>query len=93
MRSITFARLALVAGAAFAIAGCGSRPAETNAAGNAAGIANDLGAPMNDASAMEAAANASIAAPPSNVSNSAGNEFIAPPPTGNTSVQSNIAGM
>ena len=33
MSSINFARLALVAGAAFAIAGCGSRPAATNTAG------------------------------------------------------------
>ena len=35
--SINIARLALVAGAAFAIAGCGSRPAATNSATNAAG--------------------------------------------------------
>jgi hypothetical protein len=93
MRMTHFTRLALVAGAAFAVAGCGSRPAATNSAGNAAGIANDLGAPMNDASAMESASNASIAPPPAgNLSNSAATETIAPP-SGNTSVQSNIAGM
>lgn len=93
MRSTNIAKLALIAGAAFAIAGCGSRPAATNTAGNAAALGNDLGAPMNDASAMETVTNAGIAPPPpSNTTNSAGSELIAPP-SGNTSVQSNIAGM
>jgi len=89
--SITVARLALVAGAAFAIAGCGSRPAANNTAANAAMIGNDLSLPMNDASAVETVSNASIM-PVSNTGNSAGAETIAPP-SGNTTVQSNIAGM
>ena len=92
MPSIKFARLALVAGAAFTVAGCGSRPAATNTAGNAAALGNDLGAPMNDASAMETVSNAGIAPTPSNTTNSAGSETIAPP-SGNGSVESNVAGM
>jgi hypothetical protein len=41
---------------------------------------------------METAANASIAPPPSNTTNSTDSELVAPP-SGNSSVQSNIAGM
>ncbi len=91
--SINIARLALVAGAAFAVAGCGSRPAATNAATNAGTMGNDLSTPMNDASAVETVSNASTTPPPaSNMTNSAGTENF-PPPSGNSSVQSNIAGM
>jgi hypothetical protein len=89
--SILTLRLALVAGAALAVAACGSRPAATNTAANAASIANDLSMPMNDASAIETTANASTTPVPSNVSNSADTGPV--PPSGNTSVQSNIAGM
>jgi hypothetical protein len=94
--SFTIARLALVAGAAFTIAGCGSRPAATNTVSNAATFGNDLSTPMNDASAVEAVGNASTTPPPSgNMSNSAGE---ARPNSGgdtggNTTVQSNITGM
>lgn len=84
-------RLALVAGAALAVAACGSRPAATNSATNAASIANDLSAPMNDASALETTANASTMPAPSNVSNSADTGPV--PPAGNSSVESNVAGM
>jgi hypothetical protein len=85
-------RLALVAGAALAVAGCGSRPAATNTAANAASVANDLSAPMNDASAVETVSNASTAPAPSNMTNPADTAPIAPP-SGNSQVQSNVAGM
>lgn len=94
--SILTVRLALVAGVALAVAGCGSRPAATNTAANAAGIANDLSMPMNDASAIETTANASTTPPPSNMSNSADTQPIGPTSggdTGGNTVQSNIAGM
>lgn len=92
MRVSTFAlRLTLVAGAALAVAACGSRPAATNSATNAASVANDLSMPMNDASAVETTTNASTM-PVSNLSNSADTAPVAPP-SGNSSVQSNIAGM
>lgn len=92
MRASTFTlRLALVAGAALAVAGCGSRPAATNSATNAASIANDLSTPMNDASAIETTANAGTTPAPSNMSNSMDTGPV--PPTGNTSIESNVAGM
>lgn len=91
--STSFVRLALVAGTALAMAGCGSRPAATNTAVNANTVANDLSTPMNDASAVESAGNASTAPLPTT---NATNMVDAPPPppaSGNGSVQSNIAGM
>ena len=94
--SIFTLRLAFAAGAALAVAGCGSRPAATNSATNAAGITNDLSAPMNDASAIETTANASTTPTPSNLSNSADPAPIGPTrggDTGGNTVQSNIAGM
>ncbi len=95
MRAYTHvARLALVAGAAFAIAGCGSRPAATNSAANAASVANDLSMPMNDASAIETTTNASTLPPVSNTTNSVDSGANSGGDTGgNTTVQSNIAGM
>ena len=98
MRASThITRLALVAGAAFAIAGCGSRPAATNSAANAASVANDLSTPMNDASAIETTTNASTTPPRvSNTANSAGTDTLGTTrggDTGGNTVQSNIAGM
>jgi len=97
MRVSTFAlRLTLVASAALAVAACGSRPAATNAATNAASVANDLSMPMNDASAIETTTNAGIAPPPSNLTNSADTQPIGPTrggDTGGNTVQSNVAGM
>ena len=93
MRAYTlFARLALVAGAALALAGCGSRPAATNSAANAASVANDLSMPMNDASAIETTTNAMP--PVSNMTNTVDAPANRGGDTGgNTTVQSNIAGM
>lgn len=91
--SFTVAQLAL-AGAAFAVAGCGSRPAATNNSASATSITNDLTMPMNDASAMETVSNAATTPlPTTNASNAVDTETLAPPPSGNTTVQSNIAGM
>lgn len=93
MRASTLTvRLAIIAGAALAVAGCGSRPATTNTAANAASVANDLSAPMNDASAVETVSNAGTAPAPSNMSDAADTAPIAPP-SGNSQVQSNVAGM
>jgi hypothetical protein len=96
MRVSTFAlSLTLVTGAALAVAACGSRPAATNVATNAASVANDLNTPMNDASAIETTTNAGITPPASNLANST-EAPIGPTrggDTGGNTVQSNIAGM
>lgn len=83
-------------GCALLVSACGQQAATNNVTVNATTITNDMAMPMNDASAMESAANVSTMPPPANMTNTADT-----PPTGETSggdtggetVQSNVAGM
>jgi len=94
MRDPNFAaRAAIVAGAALALAACGSEPAADNAAANELDANMTLEAPANDASAMEAAGNATEApAPADNASNAAEGETDGGD-TGGNNVESNTVGM
>jgi hypothetical protein len=84
-------------GCALLVAGCGRQAATTNTATNATGIVNDLATPMNDASAMESAANFSTMPPPTeNLANSADVQPIGDTSggdTGGNTIQSNVTGM
>ncbi|MGE0179582.1 MAG: hypothetical protein AB7O91_07165 [Sphingomonas sp.] len=92
---VTISTLGLI-GCALLATGCSQQAATTANATNEVGIANDMTMPMNDASAMESATNASIAPPDANMTNT-----VETPPlgetdggdTGGTTVQSNVSGM
>lgn len=91
----TMTTLGLI-GCALLAAGCSRQAATNNMTTNATGIVNDMATPMNDASAMESAANVSTMPPPSNLSNSADVQPIGETTggdTGGNTVQSNVAGM
>jgi len=92
---ITVSTLGLI-GCALLAAGCNSQPAATNAATNAAGVANDMALPMNDASAMESATNATLPPPAANTTNEVDADALGETSggdTGGTTVQSNVSGM
>ena len=84
-------------GCALLAAGCSRQAATNNTVANATGIVNDMATPMNDASAMESAANVStMPPPPSNLTNSADVQPLGDTTggdTGGNTVQSNVAGM
>jgi len=87
---ILTAKAALVAGAALALAACGSEPAVNNAADNELDANMTLEAPANDASAMEAAGNAAeIPAPADNGADEAEDTST---DSANT-LESNVSGM
>ena len=87
-------KFALLAGAALAVTGCSrSAPTANNAANEV--VDNGMGAPGNDASAVESVNNAPLAPPAateSNTANSAAPE-TAPPPPSTPNVESNVSGM
>lgn len=84
-------------GCALLVGGCGQPAATNNMTVNATTIGNDIATPMNDASAMESAANVSTMPPPAadNMANSAGSTLgeTSGGDTGGNTVQSNVAGM
>lgn len=89
MRTIS---IAILAGAALLAAGCGSQDSATTNTGNDLGSNLLLDQPMNDASAMESAANVTTPLVP--MDNAATDTPYEPlPPGGNTSVESNVTGM
>lgn len=84
-------------GCALLAAGCSRQAATNNMTTNATGIVNDMATPMNDASAMESAANVSTMPPPTgNLANSAEVQPLGETSggdTGGNTVQSNVTGM
>jgi hypothetical protein len=83
---------------ALLVGACGQQSATNNMTVNATSIGNDLALPMNDASAMESAANASTMPPPptDNMANSADGAPLGETTggdTGGNTVQSNVSGM
>ena len=84
-------------GCALLAAGCSRQQAPTVNITNEVSVANDLAMPMNDASAMESAANVSTMPPPAtNMTNSADTEPLGQTSggdTGGNTVQSNVTGM
>lgn len=89
MRTLSIATLA---GTLVLAAGCGGREDATVNTNNELGSNLLLEQPMNDASAMESAAN--VATPLVPLDNAASDAAAEPvPPSGNTSVESNVTGM
>lgn len=91
----TISTLGLIGGALL-VSGCGQQAAPTANTLNEVSVANDMAMPMNDASAMESAANVSTMPPPSNTSNTADTDPLGETSGGDTggdTVQSNVAGM
>jgi len=83
---------ALIAGAALAVSACDSSPKVNNITANDVGANMTMGAPANDASAMESVTNAAPPAAPA--ANSASNSTTDTPPTPSTNnVESNTVGM
>jgi len=91
MRTIS---IAILTGAALLAAGCGSRDEATTNTGNDLGSNLLLDQPMNDASAMESAANVTTPLVP--MDNGTGDilgETSGGDTGGNTTVESNVTGM
>ena len=85
-------RTALIAGAALAVSACNRHPTVNNVTANDLGANMEMGAPANDASAMESVTNAvPPAAPAANSSNSSTTDTGAGTSTNN--VESNTVGM
>jgi hypothetical protein len=84
--------LLIAAGAAVALAACGSEPAVNNTSGNEVDANMMLEEPANDASAMESMGNATETAP---VDNTVSNETEETDggDTGGNNVESNTVGM
>lgn len=93
-------RVAAIAGAALLVTACGgdSDEAANEAAANATDAGQLLDAPANDASAMEAAMNASEPAPPAAAGNQGTDSSdvlgnTSGGDTGGNTVESNVSGM
>ena len=85
-------KIAVLAGTALLAAGCGGRDDANVNTANELGSNLLLDQPMNDASAMESAANATTPLVP--LDNATTEQPYEPlPPSGNTSVESNVTGM
>ena len=86
-------KFAFLAGAVLAVSACNRGAPTANNAANEV-IDNSLGAPGNDASAIESVTNAPLPPPPaeSNATNTATPD-TAPPPPSTPNVESNVAGM
>ena len=93
---LTISTLGLIGGALL-VSACGQQATTNNMTVNATSIGNDLSLPMNDASAMESAANVSTMPPPTdNMTNSADTPPLGETTggdTGGNTVQSNVTGM
>lgn len=93
MRTIS---IAVLAGTALLASACGSRDQATTNTGNDLGSNLLLDQPMNDASAMESATNATLPPPAANTSNAVDADALGDTSggdTGGTTVQSNVSGM
>ena len=86
-------KAAFVAGAILALAACGSEPEATNAAGNELDANMTLEEPANDASAMEAAGNATEAPPAEDNATDEAEGETEGGDTGGNNVESNTVGM
>jgi hypothetical protein len=87
-------RTALIAGAALAVSACNRHPTVNNITANDLSANMSMGAPANDASAMESVTNAVPPAAPA--ANSAGNSNTDSDPgrgTSTNNVESNTVGM
>jgi len=87
-------RSALVAGAALSVSACNRHPTVNNITTNDLGANMTIGAPANDASAMESVTNAAPPIVPVE-SNSANSSTVADPGRGSSTnnVESNTVGM
>jgi hypothetical protein len=85
-------RTALIAGATLAVSACNRHPAVNNVTANDLGANMEMGAPANDASAMESVTNA---VPPAAPANSSGNTTTTDTGAGTSTnnVESNTLGM
>ena len=84
-------RTALIAGAALAVSACNRNPTVNNVTANDLGANMTMGAPANDASAMESVTNA---VPPAAAANSSGNTTTdTGAGTSTNNVESNTLGM
>lgn len=86
-------RTALIAGAALAVSACNRHPTVNNVTANDLGANMEMGAPANDASAMESVTNAVPPAAP--VANSASNSSTTDTGAGTSAnnVEANTVGM
>ena len=85
-------KIAILAGTALLAAGCGGREDANVNTTNELGSNLLIDQPMNDASAMESAANVTTPLVPlDNGTTDTSDEPV--PPSGNTSVESNVTGM
>jgi hypothetical protein len=86
-------RTALIAGAALSVSACNRQTTVNNVTANDLGANMEMGAPANDASAMESVTNA---VPPAPAANSAANSTTDTDPgrgTSTNNVESNTVGM
>ena len=84
-------RTALIAGAALAVSACNRHPTVNNITANDVGANMEMGAPANDASAMESVTNTAEPAPAANSAANSTHDSGAGVSTNN--VESNTVGM